>query len=650
MADGTPGTPPTPPPVIDDPMLEVLTFDQLAQLVNEVIPDAFYQRAAAFDQAAARLQDVLDQIRHQLNHVQEVWTGGVSEDFDNLAREVAGRVTVVLQFLQNPGYGSILRTAGDVLAAHQQRFRDLQGQKAQQESAPPAAGAPPPEVTAQVNDQSAKQILRDLRTAYQDIGNAIAPLPYTTPQVIATPARAVPPAGDAAPVVVVAPSEFPGAAVQGVASWGAVAPVAARLGVPGAGGPFGFGELAGQALGREPVDQLPAGAVPAAAETTPVVADARSGFPGVADQGVAPGGPMALPLGAPGAGPFGFGGPPEWVLGRGEPVCQLPAGPESGLDPATEPAVLGQTWSAPLPMSHVGAVGVVGVSPAVLGRPERQSDTWRTDKAADKVGGRDRKAAEEVCQPLPQNHPETASGEAAIAPSQDTDAGTVKTTADAPQTTAPLATDAARQVATPLATDAARQVAASAQSSPAGHSAPAMDLNAVAKSLFAVTASSGDATTAAGPTPPAAWQMDPQERGMFVPTAGAAAGGDAPQSAGQPPTDPATGPLMDPAARSHSAHGGAAGPADPSASSGYPMSPMMFGGMSGQSSQQNGRMAAVPNEPRPEVWDSSNGTPTALGRPEPSPEDREPELSQADAQALLAAKLAELDRLVERGN
>src|SRR5262249_43179326 len=123
MVDTTPGTP---PPVTDDPVLEVLTFDQLAQLMNEVTPDAFYQRAAAFEQAAVRLQDVVDQIRHQLNRVHEVWAGRGSEEFDNLAREISGRTTIVLQFLQNPGYGSILRTAGDALAAHQQRFRDLQ--------------------------------------------------------------------------------------------------------------------------------------------------------------------------------------------------------------------------------------------------------------------------------------------------------------------------------------------------------------------------------------------------------------------------------------------------------------------------------------------------------------------------------------------
>jgi len=82
------------------------------------------------------------------------------------------------------------------------------------------------------------------------------------------------------------------------------------------------------------------------------------------------------------------------------------------------------------------------------------------------------------------------------------------------------------------------------------------------------------------------------------------------------------------------------------------MSPMMMGGMGGSMSQQNGRMSAVPNEPRPEVWDPSSGAPIALGRraaPEPAQEARDQELSQEDVQAQLAEKFAELDRLLERG-
>jgi uncharacterized protein YukE len=557
MADGAPGNP---SPVTDDPVLEVLTFDQLTQLVNEVTPDAFYQRAAAFDQAAVRLQDVLDQIRHQLNLVQEVWTGGVSEEFDNLARENSGRITVVLQFLQNPGYGSILRAAGDALAAHQQRFRDLQGQKAQQESTPPALGAPPPEVTAQVNNQSAKQILRDLCTAYQDIGNAMAPLPYTVPQAITTPAEVVPAAADTAPVVA-APSSG-----------------------SGAGGLFGFGDTAGQVLGRS----VSAGEVSAGSESGFQAETAPAALSGLRQE-TAPAVPtqtwsVPLPLMSPAGGVL--------VAGVGVPVCQVPAGSGSGLRRETAPAALGQTRSAPPPMSHVGAVPVAfaGVSPPVLGRPEMQPDAGRTDKPVSKGAYGGRKAVEEARRPQPGN-PETAPAEAPIAPvDQDTDAVAVKTAADAPQATAPLAGEVA------------------------------------------------------------VWQMDPGERvdpgerGMFVPTAGTAAGGGASQNAAQPYTDPA--------ATSHLAHGGPAGPADPHASQtgGYPMSPAMLGGMSGRPAQQNGRIAAVPNAPRPEFWDSPDGTPTVLGRRERKPEVRETELSRADAQAMFTEKFSELDRLIDRGN
>jgi hypothetical protein len=62
-------------------------------------------------------------------------------------------------------------------------------------------------------------------------------------------------------------------------------------------------------------------------------------------------------------------------------------------------------------------------------------------------------------------------------------------------------------------------------------------------------------------------------------------------------------------------------------------------------------MAAMPNEPRPEVWDPATGAPIAVGRREREPEEEKPseKLSQADIQAALAEKFAELDRLTERG-
>src|SRR3954454_12989558 len=163
MADNAPANP---PPVPDDPMLAQLTFEQFAQLVNEVSPEVFYQRAEAFDRASARLQDAVEQIRRELNIVRGAWTGGGADDFDALAKEVTGGVTSALQTMNSPGYGAVLRAAGDTLAAHQRRMRDLQGQKTEEDSKPPAPGAPPPEETARAHHDSAKQVLLDLRTAY----------------------------------------------------------------------------------------------------------------------------------------------------------------------------------------------------------------------------------------------------------------------------------------------------------------------------------------------------------------------------------------------------------------------------------------------------------------------------------------------------
>ncbi|MDT8912075.1 WXG100 family type VII secretion target [Amycolatopsis sp. PS_44_ISF1] len=162
-----------PAPLPDDPMVRLLNFDQLAQLVNEVSPDVFHQRADAFERAAARLRDAVGQLRRQLNIVRDAWTGDGADDFDALAREVTGRVTGTVQTMSIPGYGAVLRAAGDALAAHQRRMRDLQGRKTEDEGKPSAPGAPAPEQTAVVHHDSAQQILLDLRTAYWDIGNQL---------------------------------------------------------------------------------------------------------------------------------------------------------------------------------------------------------------------------------------------------------------------------------------------------------------------------------------------------------------------------------------------------------------------------------------------------------------------------------------------
>lgn len=182
--------PENPPPLAVEPELDALTPDQLAQLITEVAPDVFYQRAAAFEQAGTRLQDVLERIRHQLNVVQESWTGNGASEFDALARALVGKLGDVVDAMENPAYSTIMNSTGDVLAAHQRRLADLQGQKAQQDSAP---GAPPPAPDAeQAHTESVKQILLDLRVAYWDVGNLLNPVPGQDPAIRTTADRTGP--------------------------------------------------------------------------------------------------------------------------------------------------------------------------------------------------------------------------------------------------------------------------------------------------------------------------------------------------------------------------------------------------------------------------------------------------------------------------
>jgi uncharacterized protein YukE len=164
-----------PAPPIFDPEFEKLNFDQIAALIEELTPERFYRQAQWFDSAAARLEQVLDDFRRVSREVGEYWGGEVSAAFDHVAYELAGAITNTLQPLQAPGYGQALRQAGDALALAQQRLRDLRTQQTQQAPAPPPApGAPTPE---QIGHDSALQILRDLGTAYHDIGIGLAPMP-----------------------------------------------------------------------------------------------------------------------------------------------------------------------------------------------------------------------------------------------------------------------------------------------------------------------------------------------------------------------------------------------------------------------------------------------------------------------------------------
>ncbi|WP_410586371.1 WXG100 family type VII secretion target [Amycolatopsis sp. lyj-23] len=146
------------PPVLD-PELQALTFDQLAQLVDEVNPEVFYERARAFEAAVVRFEQVRSDLDRQTRHLWEAWSGQGAESFEVFARQLSSRVDAVVQAMADPGHGAVLRRVGDALAQAQQRMHDLRAQNRQSDA------------------ESARQVVYDLGTAYQDLGTILTSVP-----------------------------------------------------------------------------------------------------------------------------------------------------------------------------------------------------------------------------------------------------------------------------------------------------------------------------------------------------------------------------------------------------------------------------------------------------------------------------------------
>ncbi|MFR9731793.1 hypothetical protein ACL03H_21395 [Saccharopolyspora sp. MS10] len=165
----------TTPPLPDD--LDQLNFDQLAQLINERQPELYYQRADEFDRAAAQLQLLIDGLRATMRKLEAGMAGLSMDKAAQAAEHLAAKNEQVLQAMQQPGYAAMLRRAGDSLTAAQQRLRDLQQQRAEQ------SDIPVEEVGAADQDRTeqARQIIRDLGTAYGDVAGGLTPLPGTGP-------------------------------------------------------------------------------------------------------------------------------------------------------------------------------------------------------------------------------------------------------------------------------------------------------------------------------------------------------------------------------------------------------------------------------------------------------------------------------------
>ncbi|GAA1981830.1 WXG100 family type VII secretion target [Amycolatopsis minnesotensis] len=596
MADGAPGNP---PPVPDDPVLKGLNFDQLAQLVNEVSPEVFYQRAEAFDRAAARLREAVEQVRRELNVVRDAWTGGGADEFDALAKEVTGRVTGAVQTMGSPGYGTVLRAAGDVLAAHQRRMRDLQGRKTEDDSKPPAPGAPPPEETARMHDDAARQVLLDLRTAYWDVGNQLPALSYKDTQI-------------------------GGGDTGGTASGGGG-------GGQGSGGPGGHQ----RPMGTDPSLLGSGGGAP-----LPFVTKTIGSAPG----GQGGQGGTAYPEHRRSYRPGG-----EDPVGRVQQPWQT-AGPEqepssvNPLDPVVEPSgqpwLTGQGLGGPEPGQPDGERP--GFVPSVLGRPDRKPAHEKKPGTSKFVPlGNDPIVVEQVVygpggeieriDSLPELTKKTVdvdgpgdSGPQETNPVVQKKTG-VQTTIDSP---APVP---AAPVQQPEVATSTGDTGAGTDQAPPRHQ-KSVQFSGVDAGQASTTTQAATFGTGGGGAAAASEAFKPEDRGMFAPGSG----------------DAGTFQGFDSSAVAKAAKPGH-NPADPMTSQpggGMPMSPMMGGmaGMGGQSGQQNSRMAAMSTEPRPDAWPQGSGASGTLGRGEQKQYETPEQAGDAAKE-----KFAELDRLLERG-
>ncbi|WAL66525.1 WXG100 family type VII secretion target [Amycolatopsis cynarae] len=574
-----------PAPPIFDPELEKLTFDQIAQLINELPPELFYQQARLFDAAAARMETVLGDFRRESRQMHEYWGGQVSEAFDEVAQGLAARITNILQPMLVPGYGQALRQAGDALALAQQRLRDLRAQQAAAPPpvTPPAPGTPTPE---QIGHDYALQILRDLGTAYHDIGLGIAPMPELD-------------------------------------------------GRTGPTGDNGSGTGPGQS-----------GTANQVVETIPVLSDSgttgypvpagffgTSGYPGGSTEGAWAAGDVA------GTRRFASSGeayPPGYVLGETTRYDVVTCAPEttseagtrsafalsSGLEGAVVPAVLGR-GADEIPVAQprvrttktaVSTKNTKSTKKAALAAEGTTEGTAGEPAATDRPMTVSEIATENAATPAAP--PVTVSRTAAVAtPHPATTAATTATTAAAAHAGPTPATATARITATANATLPQSPALPQTSATPQGLDAPQVPtgsghqvaVNTAASAASTVERSlqmSGPGGAATGgyraPLPGGVAQNGP------APVRPLAADLAAASEAGFPMTGGASGTAVVPGAASAGAGTG-------------PVSPMMFGGMQAQQKEKD-RMAAVPIGPGPDVWDGADDMPSVLGRPEPRPE------------------------------
>jgi hypothetical protein len=256
------------------------TIDAVVAQILAGRPDTLYEQAAGFDTANRTLQDLATGFTAQLRRIDEYWQPRTRSE--PLAASRVAMVTL-LQQLQCPEYGPLLRRAGAALTAAQSRIRELQMRR---------AAALPGQY-----EHEAVAIRRDLAQHLSEVGETLPALPERTVAGTVIPVHTTPAPRDDAGATASAASGGPPtpphpapSVPAGLGSTSTQAVVLAAIGRPGALHP---GTVSLAAAGP---DDPPLGA--AAGSVTGIEADLRS-LPGANKDAPNQGGPPPAAGGSP---------------------------------------------------------------------------------------------------------------------------------------------------------------------------------------------------------------------------------------------------------------------------------------------------------------------------------------------------------------
>lgn len=342
-----------------------MNFDQVRARVAAADPHTFYRKAAAFEQAAERLELFGDLLRRYRAELESVWHNGDPRQFEWVDRMLR-HVDALTAGLREPSYPAALRHMGDAVVHSQQRLRGLENHGA----------TVPDESTVLARDEHARQILADLSTSYVQFGRSLAELPERSVTGAPIQVSAAPAEGAATHHLMASAGVGRGNGTGTTATKIARSGVAASPvdgGVPRSVAAEPFGRLSHFATAQPaPIkaDQLvqfggfatmalPAeGAVPLLASSAPAGDNARKGSSSKAEK------PATLPVsplaGATAAPPATVSAEPARAAGAAHPVT-VAAQP---VATAAQPVVAAVTSGAPAALQSTGVSPVITAAAA----------------------------------------------------------------------------------------------------------------------------------------------------------------------------------------------------------------------------------------------------------------------------------------------